>query len=90
MKAYPRLVTLYGWDEQNEVAGGVHIRHQPENEIDDLSDDEVSVTASVGRWFRSFSAAKRACLSHWKKQRQIAVDAISDIRKAKKQSIPKA
>lgn len=81
---------LYGWNEQNECA---YFLDRIDVETSDIANDAfeckeerfvLNRRRGEGRWFTTFSAAKKEALAMWRYQIKIARSAIRDISKTKK------
>lgn len=70
------MKTIYGWTEQHEVAWGVSVIR-----VDDDCDIELDLE---GRWFSTWSEAKRAAIKLWEYQLQTARQALKSIRSERK------
>jgi len=75
------MVKIYGWTEQNEVAGGVRTKEWHSTEPIRLENGEIfSNDVPEGRWFISYKHAKAACIIYWENQKRVAINALKIIR----------
>ena len=78
---------IYGWKEQNECCWGIESMEVEWDCIEVGEDSELYGSVPEGRWFSTFSAAKKAAMKKWQSTIHVAKCALRDIRKATKSNI---
>lgn len=86
-----KIKTAYGWREMNEACWGIDTYclvgyatiDDETGEIDSCDDCELP----GGTWFAAFADAKRAAITHFRRQEKMAKYAIKELRALKKTQI---